>query len=147
MGKQGRVVSTAKDYVMVSLSRTTACEHCEACRVGFKPGDREILVRAKNLCDAQIGDFVNIEIKGRDFLLAAFIMYGIPFVMMVVGFFVGYQAGAYAGTEARELIGFFSGLFCIAVTFIVINLTDAKWRRTGFTLLATAVIAYDGENA
>ena len=50
----------------------------------------EMDIEAKNLCDAEEGDWVELELQENAFFNAVIVMYGLPFIGFIVGIVLGY---------------------------------------------------------
>lgn len=87
MGENGIVISKNKEMLNVSMNRNAACSKCKACIAGLN--ENEMIITAKNMCGADIGDKVVIELKNENFIKAVLIMYGIPCVFFIIGVFIG----------------------------------------------------------
>ena len=115
MGEIGKVIEIIGEDVMVSHKRTGACESCRICARGRD--DNEMIMRARNACEAATGDFVEVELQEGALLKAVTIAYGIPFVAMVVGFALGYLLGG-------EIAAFAIGIVLMAAAYVVIRILE-----------------------
>lgn len=100
----------------VEITRSTACgDNCASC--GLCPGQKT-LVTALNDANAAVGDTVIINLSDKKVLVAAFLVYIVPLIMLIIGYFISY---AVSGTEIISIV---SGFCLMAVTFPVIMLID-----------------------
>ena len=89
MAEVGQVIEKKdNNRLLIRLERQEACAKCRACSAGMQA--KEMLLEAENLCNAKIGDNVEISLEETDFMKAVLIMYGIPFVCFVVGVIASY---------------------------------------------------------
>ena len=88
MAEIGEVIGTEKNKLVVRMTRKEACAKCRACSAGLK--EQDMLLRAVNLCNAKVGDKVEVMLETADFMKATCIMYGIPCAMFMVGILAGY---------------------------------------------------------
>lgn len=79
---KGLVTETKGRFVTVHIVRKEACGECRACLSGMMENDMDI--EAQNLCEAEVGDWVELELQDNAFMHAVLIMYGIPFVGLVL---------------------------------------------------------------
>ena len=56
----------------------------------FRYDETEMDIEAKNLCDAEEGDWVELELQENAFFNAVIVMYGLPFIGFIVGIVLGY---------------------------------------------------------
>lgn len=99
----------------VLVARGTSCgEHCGSCSVCKYVG--EIHTYAKNKIHAAAGDKVVIESKTSEVLGAAFMIYIIPMVAMLVA----YMAAAFMGFDESVSVpaAFIAFLACVGVVTI-----------------------------
>ncbi len=137
MAEIGKVIDIENDKVVVSLERKEACAKCRACSAGMKA--EEMLIRAENICSAQVGDKVEIALEETDFIKAVLIMYGFPFVMFMIGLMGGYYGCLSANIPNPELLGFVLGLVLVAVSYALIKSQENRWRSGNYVPKAIAV--------
>ena len=115
MGEIGKVTEIIGDDIMVSHKRTGACASCNICARGRD--NNEMVMRARNACEANIGDFVEVELQEGALLKAVGIAYGIPFASMVAGFGLGYLLGG-------EIAAFSAGILLTGAAYVVIRIME-----------------------
>ncbi len=108
MGEIGQVFQINGDDVRVRLERKAACASCRACSVGID--SKEMVITAKNLCGAELGGWVELEIGEGVFLQAVTVAYGVPLLMFLVGAFAGYYGALATGLAFAEIAAFVGGL-------------------------------------
>ena len=75
-------------YALVTVIRGTACGHnCVKCG-GCGPISQEISVRARNGCNARIGDTVNVHTSTRKVLSLAALLYFCPVLLFIAGYLI-----------------------------------------------------------
>lgn len=131
-GKEtGRVIGIKDKYVIVSMVRNEACQKCGACSHGHK--SEEMILEADNLCNAKIGDWVGIDLAYSDFLRATLIMYGLPLLALLLGFFAGYFGAYKLGYDAiKEPVGIISAFLLMGTTFLLIRSREEKWKTQNY---------------
>ena len=86
--RQCGVITQIKDTrATVLMQRHSMCSSCNACSMGHS--NRKIEIEAINDIDAQVGQWVEIDMDKQNFLMATFIAYGIPFLTLILGIFMG----------------------------------------------------------
>ena len=133
MADMGRVVEIQKEYAIVLIKAHSACSACKACSRGE---NGEMRSKALNLCEAAVGDFVEISLEGGVLTKAVLIAYGLPLLAMVFGFVVGYLL-------AGELFGFALGLACIFLAYFLIKMLDKSNKTKKLMPLAIRKISAD----
>ena len=86
MREEGIVVSSSGPTATV---RFVKGEHCDSCRVceAFGEGSAELV--ARNDVGARAGDRVLVEIPARDVVSGSFLIFIVPAIMMILGYFAG----------------------------------------------------------
>ena len=110
MKQKVMVLSTSGNMARVSYRRPTACHgDCSKCAggCGSMAAKEEIIVSAENLIDAKTGDSVYIEGETKKVAWAIVLVYVIPVVLFLTGYFLGQQRGC---GNLIGVLGFFLGL-------------------------------------
>ena len=115
MGEIGKVIEIIGEDIMISHKRTGACESCKICARGRD--NNEMIMRARNACEATTGDFVEVELQEGALLKAVAMAYGIPFAAMIVGFALGHLLGG-------EIAAFAAGIVLMGAAYVVIHVLD-----------------------
>ena len=99
----------------VVVTRGTACGsncgNCESCIF-----QSELKTPANNLIDAQPGQRVIIQSKSSKIFGAALLVYILPIVMILLGYFIAYSAGARRASAFRRAIGLLLGAVIIVIS-------------------------------
>ena len=110
MKQKVMVLSTSGNMARVSYHRPTACHgDCSKCAggCGSMAAKEEIIVSAENLIGARTGDSVYIEGETKKVAWAIMLVYVIPVVLFLAGYFLGQQWGH---GNLIGVLGFFLGL-------------------------------------
>ncbi|WP_058486128.1 SoxR reducing system RseC family protein [Defluviitalea phaphyphila] len=135
----GRVISIKDRYAIVSMERNEACKKCGACSHGHKT--EEMILEVDNICNASVGDIVKIDLAYSDFLRAAFIMYGIPLIMLFIGFFAGYYGCVILEySNIREPMGILGAFLFMTISFSWIHFKESKWKKQNYRPAAVEII-------
>ncbi len=138
MGEVGQVVDIENNKVVVVLERKEACAKCRACSAGLK--SEEMRIKAVNMCQAKIGDNVEIVLESADFIKAVFIMYGFPFILFLVGVFAGYYGSLSLNMSNNELIGFILGMVLVIAAYLIIKSQEKRWRKANYIPKAINIV-------
>lgn len=135
----GVVESINGQKAMVSLTRHTACGDCGACQMGKENLDRKI--EALNPVGAKVGDRVTMEMADNTVLKAAFIVYIVPLIVLIVGMFATTLALEYFQiSDMVELYGFLVGLVGMAISFLIIKQREKKLTEQGALMISIVKI-------
>ncbi len=124
----GRVTELSGSMAKVVVKRSSSCENCGACGMGSR---QEMQFMLKNDIGAQVGDQVVIEMRSKALYKAAFVVYTIPLVAMILGFILGQSIGISRrmGNDQAELTGIGTGFLFLVLAFFTLRWLD---RLQGF---------------
>ena len=136
---RGLVHTIKDDLVVATIHRKEACGECRACLSGMTKTEMDI--EAKNLCDAEIGDWVELELQENAFFNAVVIMYGLPFL----GFFAGVVGGYYGVPNvipgiSPGLPSLVLGVLGIVIAMLWIKSQNPRWESGKYRPLATKIV-------
>lgn len=137
MAEVGRVIAVEGDLVKLVLKRKEACGKCRACSAGLN--EKEMEMKAKNLCGAKVGDRVEVFIEQTNFMKAVLIMYGVPFIFFMIGIFGGYYGSLYFGVGNEALVSIAAAVILTAVSFVIIHMNEKNWSNGDFLPVATKI--------
>ena len=140
---KGLVHGVKGDLVQVKIQRKEACGECRACLSGMTKNEMDI--EAKNLCDAESGDWVELELQENAFINAVFIMYGLPFVGFIAGIVAGYFGLASVLPLNATLCGIVCGAIGVALCLAWIRSQNRRWESGKYRPLATKIVEEDDE--
>ena len=119
MGEVGEVIEINGEEILVRHQRTGACASCKICARG--QSENEMIMRARNACDAAVGDFVEVELQEGALIKAVAMAYGIPLAAIITGFGIGYLAGG-------EFVAFVVGVVFMALAYVAIKILEGSGR-------------------
>ena len=141
---RGLVHTVNGDLVIATIHRKEACGECRACLSGMTKTEMDI--EAKNLCDAEIGDWVELELQENAFFNAVVIMYGLPFIGFIVGVVAGYYGTMkFFPTVPAFLPSLVLGVLGIVIAMLWIKSQNPRWESGKYRPLATKVVEEDDE--
>lgn len=140
---KGLVTETKGNLAIVHIRRREACGECRACLSGMTEKDMDI--EAKNLCDAEVGDWVELELQENAFFNAVMVMYGLPLVGFIAGVLLGYFAVPMVlPMISPALSGIVVGALGIFVAYLWIRSQNHRWESGKYRPLAVS-LAEEGE--
>lgn len=129
MNEYGEVVEIKDDVARVRFQRSAACEKCGACNL--HSNQYEIVVEMSNDLNAEIGDFVSVNIKSKKALKATAIAYIFPLAMLFLGVFFGWLLssvwGIFADTEITMAI---CGIIFAVLSFLLLKIAYPLYNKT-----------------
>ncbi|GCD08867.1 SoxR reducing system RseC family protein [Clostridium tagluense] len=86
----------------VKVGRHGECKNCGAC-----PGDSALIIEAQNLIGAKAGQRVAFEVKETNMLMAAFVVYIVPLIAILLGVIAGKAIAMKFGYSVRgfQIVG------------------------------------------
>lgn len=141
---KGLVKETKGNLLTVRIVRREACGECRACLSGMMENDMDI--EAKNLCDAEVGDWVELELQENAFMNAVLIMYGIPLIGFLAGILLGYFVVGPFLPISESLTAILLGALGIFICYMWIKSQNPRWESGKYRPLAVS-LAEEGEEA
>lgn len=128
MAEKGQVTQIKpNNKVVVKMLRTEACAKCRACMVF---SSQEMVLEALNNCNAQVDDWVELELQQDGFLSAVMIMYGFPCLGLLAGIIIGYFGiGSIIPGINKEVVSFVCGLIALFICHIIIKKNNYRWEN------------------
>ncbi|MBN2241133.1 MAG: SoxR reducing system RseC family protein [Acidobacteria bacterium] len=125
--EEGLVLETRDGVATVSVVPSGCCEACGArifCRAS---GEENPRVTARDPLGVRPGDRVRIAAAGRSVLLATFLLYGIPLLLLLLGIALG--AKLFPGRP--ELNGSLLGACFCVIYYLAIRAAsrNGRWKR------------------
>ncbi len=129
MNRDGTVVAVLDDNrVVVQLSKHTACGDCGACHLGDE--NKNIKIICNNTHNAKEGERVVVDLDFSDVLSAAFIMYTVPLIALLLGVFGGYFAYQhFISPSGSEVFAMFTGFVTMALAYLFIKTREGKFEK------------------
>ncbi|MBF0126795.1 MAG: SoxR reducing system RseC family protein [Magnetococcales bacterium] len=134
MREEGIVVSLEGNIAVVSGQRQKMCGSCHSastCGVlSGGLGQRAVKIRARNACNAQVGERVFVELSERSFLKASFLVYILPLVVLfAVVSWTRFFVQHYALTIDVEALSAGVGVLGLGATFIWLRRRSVRLER------------------
>ncbi|MBU3092306.1 SoxR reducing system RseC family protein [Clostridium sp. CM028] len=102
----------------VKVGRHNECKNCGAC-----PGDSSLVIQAQNFIGAKAGQRIAFETKETNMLMAAFVVYIVPLIAIVVGVIAGQVIAKKIGYSVRGFqIG--GGILTFILSILNIKIFD-----------------------
>ncbi len=141
---RGLVHEVKDDLVIAKIQRKEACGECRACLSGMTKNEMDI--EAQNLCDAEVGDWVELELQENAFFNAVIIMYGLPFLGFIAGIVGGYFGiPRLLPTINPVLPSLVLGVLGIVVVMLWIKSQNPRWESGKYRPLATKIVEGEEE--
>lgn len=138
MTERGVVIKIKKNKATVQFERKSTCDSCKMCAVSKDSMKVEIVI--ENQLNANIGDFVQVEMGEKFVLTAALIVYIIPLVLVAIGLGIG--------SVINELAQIILSLAGLGLGFIIAFLLDkfVIRKKKGFSPTMTKICSGELES-
>jgi sigma-E factor negative regulatory protein RseC len=125
MKEEGIVVKLAdRGMAKVQFRAGSACAKCGACVMA---GNNVALIEAKNDAGAKEGDLVEVSIEPSKVIWASFMVFILPLVALIIGYFVG--SSLVAGAGFAQNFGIVFAVLFLSISFLGLGVYDRLLRR------------------
>lgn len=125
MEQVGIIRKTTGNMAEVEVTRFSGCGgNCKSCGGSCSVESATLVVTIKNNIGAQVGDLVEIKAKPKKILKYTFIVFMIPFMMLLMGIFIGVKYFQAIGKSNYEMLGIGVGMVFLALSFIIMRVVD-----------------------
>lgn len=125
MNRMGQITKIEGDIAIVSFKKHASCGDCGGCHHG--EDDVESTAEVLNKINAPLGSFVEIELPDRDVLKAAFYVYLLPLIVMLVAMGATFLAiTVFLPRLNPELISAGVGIGAMFLTYVGMRYWETK---------------------
>lgn len=127
MEEIGEIIETRGKQALVKIERHSLCSKCNnKCQLAQPESHEvdEIEVEVDNPIGARSGQRVKIEMKEQPMVVASLIIYLIPLIFMIAGYFIGISFLNSLGYQGTEITGIIASLSFLALSFVFIRFLD-----------------------
>ena len=125
--EQGVVVKKNGEEMEIRMQPSAACEGCGVC---FVDKSKFQVLKVNQRVDARPGDLVEVEVRPGFAIRSAFLLFFIPIVMFIVGYYLFPEVTDIPGLNAVYQ-GIFGGIIAMAVTYTGVHFYDKYLQNTG----------------
>lgn len=128
MKETGRVIENNNKTAVVRVLRQSTCSKCDKnCSLAGQDHEKEEMdIEVDNPVGAEAGNVVKLEMGSKSLVLASLIVYILPLLFLIGGYFIGFLIASKITYFSREIISIFSSIFFLALSFGVIRLLDNR---------------------
>lgn len=125
MEQVGVIKKTTGNMAVVEVIRFSGCGgNCKSCGGSCSAESATLTVTIKNDIGAKEGDLVEIKARPKKILKYTFIVYMIPFIMLLMGIFIGVNYFQSIGKSNYEILGIGVGMVFLAASFVIMRVVD-----------------------
>lgn len=129
MREKACVVDVTDDTAKVVVTRHSACSKCNRdCILGMEDSHEqdEMYVEVKSKKNVEVGDTVSIELKDSSLVLGSLMIYLIPLLFFVGGYFIGARLNWLFGTLSAEVTGILSSFVFLYLSYRLTKKIDKR---------------------
>lgn len=129
MREKACVVDVTGDTAKVVVTRHSACSKCNKdCILGMEDSHEqdEMYVEVKSKKNVEVGDTVSIELKDSSLVLGSLMIYLIPLLFFVGGYFIGARLSWLFGTLSSEVAGILSSFVFLYLSYRLTKKIDKR---------------------
>lgn len=130
MKSNGKVIAINGNKIKLKMFKESSCAHCSGC------GDANKLARELEVNydgKVEIGDIVTFELEDSKMLKIGFIVYIVPVLMMIIGFFISNKMGNSEGVSVFVSFAF------LVISFVCLHIYDKYFVKDKVQMVVTAV--------
>ncbi len=125
------VVETKGNKAWVKIVRHSACSKCEKkCGLNESHEQDELVVEIENKAGWEEGQQVVLKMQERSMVFASLIVYLLPMLAMIIGYFVGNWFAVKWGFQSTEVVGIIGTITFLLLSFLVIKIIDRLMGRS-----------------
>lgn len=125
----GTITKTEGHFACVRLIRQSACQSCRACSLG-QSENKEMEIRALNEANAQVGDVVELDLRGETGLKAALVTYSLPLITLFLGYILLERIFGFLPADTTQAIAAIGCMILSFSAFWLLKLFEPKLRTT-----------------
>jgi len=129
MREKACVVDVTGETAKVVVTRHSACSKCNRdCILGMEDSHEqdEMYVEVKSKKNVEVGDTVSIELKDSSLVLGSLMIYLIPLLFFVGGYFIGARLSWLFGTLSAEVTGILSSFVFLYLSYRLTKKIDKR---------------------
>jgi sigma-E factor negative regulatory protein RseC len=146
MKEKARVIKKEDGQSLVQIIRVSACSHCEEkCMLAEDSHEMEEMeVLVNDPIGAEVGSMVELEMGTKPILFSAFVVYLIPLVAIIAGYFAG-SSWLSVFFNNGEIAGIIGSVISFFLSFLLLRFFDKKaGAKSYFHPEITRVVTHNG---
>jgi positive regulator of sigma E activity len=118
MEEIGKIVGLVGTKAKIEINTKAACSHCAQANICNPLGQNKKEIELKNTLNAQVGDWVKIEIKEKNRIASLLVVLGIPIFLFVTGVIIG---NIISGDKMSAILGGVGLLLAFLIVKLINN--------------------------
>ncbi len=115
MEEIGKVIEIKETIAKIEITPSEGCAHCSQANICNPLGRNKKVIELNNNIQAQVGDWVKIEIKEKHRILSLLLVLGVPVMLFVVGVFLGGRLRNDKSSAILAGVGLFLGFLVVKI--------------------------------
>ena len=129
MREIGKVIDSNDNVAKVRVTKHSACSKCDReCPLSNtdQHEQEEMIFKVKDKIGANKGDKVSIELENRNLVFSSLLMYLMPIINMIIGYFFGKWFGMKYKILDFELAGVLGTLLFLGLSYFFLKYINSK---------------------
>lgn len=127
MEEIGKIIELKDNIAVIEITPTDGCARCSQVNICHPAGKSKKTIELPNTINAQVNDWVKIEISEKHRALAIFLVLGLPILLLLSGVLV-------ASYFKTDLLVFMGGTIGLLIGFIIVKIINNSLARKGKNL-------------
>lgn len=122
----GQIIETSAGKARVKIERHSLCSKCtNNCHLAGDNHEREEFeIIVDNVIGAREGQLVKLEMSEESLVVASLIIYLIPLIGVILGYFIGVFFAPLVSLENKESSGIIGSVFFLLLSFLLVRYFD-----------------------
>ena len=118
MEEIGKIIEITNNKAKIEINPSGGCSHCAQAHICNPLGKDKKVVELKNTINAQVGDWVKIEIKEKNRVVSILVVLGLPIFLFLIGVIIGHQI---SGDKMSAILGGLGLILAFLIAKIINN--------------------------
>ena len=142
MIEKGVIIEKNSKTMKISIQKEGNCVGCAACKELKSFENDKMILEIPTKEEFSVGDEVNVKIENENPIGSIFAIFGLPIVMMLVGFIIGYYIKTFIKINiGSDKVGVIVSIIFLVIGFIVGIIWDKKKSKN----VVIELVTYNGK--
>ena len=132
MRELGKVINCKENIAKVRVIKHSACSKCDRdCPLSNSKSheQEEMIFEVNNNIKANPGDQVSIELEDKNLVFSSLIIYLMPILNMIIGYFFGQWFGIKYNLLTPEISGIFGTVLFLLLSYFLLKYINSKLKN------------------
>lgn len=133
MREIGKVIDCNNNIAKVKVTKHSACSKCDReCPLSNSDQheQKEMIFKVKDKIGANKGDKVSIELENKNLVFSSLLMYLMPILNMIIGYFFGKWFGIQYNVLNAEFAGVLGTVLFLGLSYFLLKIINSKLKNS-----------------